>query len=151
MSDTRVGRASDLFGEGSVRIAPRASAIPGFATARLLKYIFHSTTTSCARTSTSWNHFRKALERPGVTKPLPTQYKPAEAAPQIATGEERVIYMGPPPAEPLTPADAAPEAAAQITTGGEPVIYMGPPPSQPSTPADAAPEAAAQITTGGEA
>src|ERR1039458_9951731 len=28
---------------------PQASAIPGFATARLWKYIFHSTTTSCAR------------------------------------------------------------------------------------------------------
>src|ERR1039458_9935682 len=47
-----------LIKEGFRGLAPQASAIPGFATARLWKYIFHSSTTSCARTSTSWNHLR---------------------------------------------------------------------------------------------
>ena len=60
----------------SRRQLPQASAIPSFATARLWKYIFYSSTTSCARTSTSWDYFWKAPERPPVTKPLPTQYKP---------------------------------------------------------------------------
>src|ERR1035437_8044919 len=63
--------------EGFRDVAPQASAIPGFATARLWKYIFHFSTRVSARGSTSWNHFRKAPERPPVTKPLPAQYKPA--------------------------------------------------------------------------
>src|ERR1035437_10191393 len=67
-----------LIKAGFRGLAPQASAIPGFATARLWKYIFHSSTTSCARTSTSWNRSWKAPERPPVTKPLPTQYKPVE-------------------------------------------------------------------------
>ena len=37
-----------------------------------------SSTRTCARRSTSWNHFWKALERPGVTKPLPGTYKLVE-------------------------------------------------------------------------
>jgi hypothetical protein len=54
-----------------VRIAPQASAIPSFATARLWKYIFYSSTTSCARSSTSWDHFRKAQS----ALPLPSRYQ----------------------------------------------------------------------------
>src|ERR1035441_6271902 len=61
--------------EGFRDVAPQASAIPGFATARLC---FYCSTTSCARTSRSWNQSRKAPQCPGVTKPLPTQYKPVE-------------------------------------------------------------------------
>src|SRR5450759_1760391 len=64
--------------EGFRSVAPQASAIPGFATARLWKYILHYITTSCVRTSTSWTHFRKAPERPGVTWALPAPYKLAD-------------------------------------------------------------------------
>src|ERR1035437_408358 len=71
------GAGSDE-GECFPRTVPQASAIPGFATARLWKYIFHYITTSCARSSTSWDYFWKAPERPAVTKPLPAQYKPVE-------------------------------------------------------------------------
>src|ERR1035437_6943382 len=78
MRETRYGRTFHAIWQGLRASAPQASAIPGFATARLWKYILHYITTSCARTSTSWNQSRGAPERPPVTKPLPTQYKPVE-------------------------------------------------------------------------
>src|ERR1035441_8761051 len=44
-----------------------------------------------ARGSTSWDHSRKAPERPGVTKALPTQYKLADKpAGNTRRSEERV-------------------------------------------------------------
>src|ERR1017187_4931961 len=78
MRENRDGRTFQAIWQGLRASAPQASAIPGFATARLWKYIFHSSTTSCARTSTSRNHFRKVPERPPVTKPLPGIYKLVE-------------------------------------------------------------------------
>ena len=82
MRENRDGRTFQAIWQGLRASAPQASAIPGFATARSWKYIFHSTTTSCARTSTSWNQSRGAPERPAVTKPLPAPYKPVESGRQ---------------------------------------------------------------------
>src|SRR5450759_1715857 len=86
-SEARLTRVRWVKG-GFRGLAPQASAIPGFATARLWKYISHFSTTSCARTSTSWNHFRKAPERPGVTKPLPGTYKLVENIRQTCEGPQ---------------------------------------------------------------
>src|ERR1017187_8638573 len=82
MRENRDGHTFQAIWQGLRASAPQASAIPGFATARSWKYIFHSTTTSCARTSTSWNQSRGAPERPAVTKPLPAPYKPVESGRQ---------------------------------------------------------------------
>src|ERR1035441_8210336 len=67
-----------LIKEGFRGLAPQASAIPGFATARLWKYIFHSSTTSLADVSGfARKSFGGASGGPSVTRPLPAPYKPA--------------------------------------------------------------------------